>query len=94
MKLFQTSTKHHVSESWSLKLSDQYTDKDVWDCDADLQVPVMTGALIEGAATFLCRIVSRMISEIEPRFGGAIDALVGTSLVLAGEHRFFFLSFF
>ena len=54
----------------------------------------MTGALIEGAATFLCRIVSRMISEIEPRFGGAIDALVGTSLVLAGEHRFFFLSFF
>jgi len=73
----------YVQTVWSLKLSDQYTDKDVWDCDADLQVPVMTGALIEGAATFLCRIVSRMISEIEPRFGGAIDALVGTSLVLA-----------
>lgn len=46
----------------------------------------MQGALIEGVATFLCRIVSKSIAELEPRFGGVIDAFIGTSLVVAGMH--------
>jgi hypothetical protein len=50
-----------------------------------LQVPAFQGALIEGVATFLCRIVSKLIAEIEPRFGGVLDAFIGTSLVVAGN---------
>jgi len=40
--------------------------------------------LIEGVATFLCRIVSKSIGELEPRFGGTMDAFIGTALVVAG----------
>lgn len=48
------------------------------------QVPALQGAVIEGVATFLCRVVSKKIAEIEPRFGGVLDAAIGTSLVIAG----------
>jgi hypothetical protein len=41
--------------------------------------------MIEGVATFLCRIMSKIIAEIEPRFGGVLDAFIGTSLVVAGN---------
>lgn len=41
--------------------------------------------LIEGVATFLCRIVSKSIAELEPRFGGTMDAFIGTALVVAGN---------
>ena len=44
----------------------------------------LSGAAIEGVATFLCRVVSKKIAEIEPRFGGVLDAAIGTSLVIAG----------
>ncbi len=30
--------------------------------------------------------VSKTISELEPRFGGALDAFIGTSLVVAGNY--------
>ena len=76
----------YVQFLWDLNLSEPaYAHKNLWDCDADLQVPALQGAAIECAATFLCRVVSRAIGEIEPRFGGALDALIGTSLVVAGK---------
>lgn len=49
------------------------------------QVNLYLGALIEGLATFACRIVSRTLSEIGPRHANLIDSFVGTSLVVAGK---------
>ncbi|EFX67799.1 aquaporin-11-like [Daphnia pulex] len=72
----------YVQYTWDLELSG-HINRSVWDCDADLHVPAFQGALIEGVATFLCRIVSKLIAEIEPRFGGVLDAFIGTSLVVA-----------
>jgi len=52
-------------------------------CTADLQIPVMYGALVEGVATMLCRLTSKFLSEKEPQYANAIDSFVATSLVVA-----------
>jgi len=52
-------------------------------CTADLAVPVLHGAVIEGVATWVCRIGSRLISMKEPQYAVAIDSFVATSMVCA-----------
>merc|ERR1712012_309030 len=52
-------------------------------CTADLTVPVLHGAVIEGVATWVCRIGSRLISMKEPQYAVAIDSFVATSMVCA-----------
>ena len=52
-------------------------------CSADLTVPVLHGAIIEGVATWVCRIGSRLISMKEPQHAVAIDSFVATSMVCA-----------
>ena len=61
------------------------------DCAADLQVPVYLGFLIEGLLTCACRIVSRTLGEIEPKFASAIDSFFATSMVVLGMfiYKFF-----
>lgn len=39
---------------------------------------------MECIATCICRVVSRVLSELNPRFSTVIDAFVGTALVVAG----------
>lgn len=34
----------------------------------------------------LCRLTSKMIAAVEPKFGGSIDAFIGTSMVVAGNY--------
>lgn len=48
------------------------------------QVSALTGALVECGATCMCRVVSRILGDLNPRFSTVIDAFVGTSLVVAG----------
>ncbi|CAH2216065.1 jg23242 [Pararge aegeria aegeria] len=48
-----------------------------------LQVPVLYGAMVEGIATCLCRLASRSLSDLNPRYATAIDSFIGTSLVVA-----------
>merc|ERR1712227_1152685 len=48
-------------------------------CTADLTVPVLHGAVIEGVATWVCRIGSRLISMKEPQYAVAIDSFVATA---------------
>lgn len=55
------------------------------DCTADLQVPVIAGFLIECVLTCACRLVSRALGEIEPKFASAIDSFFATSMVVLGE---------
>jgi len=52
-------------------------------CTADLTVPVLHGAVIEGVATWVCRIGSRLISMKEPQYAVAIDSFIATSMVCA-----------
>jgi len=52
-------------------------------CSADLTVPVLHGAIIEGVATLVCRLGSRLIAMKEPQYAVAIDSFVATSMVCA-----------
>lgn len=54
------------------------------ECTADLQVDIISGALIEAAATCLCRLTSRILSETNAKFGNYLDAFFGTMMVVAG----------
>lgn len=73
----------YVQMYWALEISDTHKNKAFEDCTADLQVPVLYGVIIEGIATCLCRLASRSLSDINPRFATAIDSFIGTSLVVA-----------
>ncbi|KAJ8714872.1 hypothetical protein PYW08_004853 [Mythimna loreyi] len=73
----------YVQMYWALEISETHKDKAFEDCKADLQVPVLYGAVIEGIATCLCRLASRSLGDYNPRFATAIDSFIGTSLVVA-----------
>nr|AWT57817.1 Aquaporin AQP12L1 [Chilo suppressalis] len=73
----------YVQMYWALEISETHKDKAFEDCKADLQVPVLYGAVVEGVATCLCRLASKALGDLNPRFSTAIDAFIGTSLVVA-----------
>merc|ERR1711872_949911 len=52
-------------------------------CSADLTVPVLHGAIIEGVATLICRLGSRLVALKEPQYATAIDSFIATSMVCA-----------
>lgn len=70
---------------WSLELVETHKGKAYEDCVADLQVPMVIGAIIEAVSTCMCRIMSRMLAETDSRFGTILDAFFGTLMVVAGE---------
>ncbi|XP_072944880.1 aquaporin-11 isoform X2 [Epargyreus clarus] len=74
----------YVQMYWALEISDTHKDKAFEDCKADLQVPAIYGAVVEGIATCLCRLASKSLGDLNPRFATAIDSFIGTSLVVAG----------
>lgn len=43
----------------------------------------MLGAVIEGIATMLCRLTSKLLSDNEPQYANAIDSFIATALVVA-----------
>lgn len=67
---------------WWLELTDNHEGRAFESCAADLQVHPYIGAFIEGLATLLCRVASKSIAELNPRFGTIIDSFVGTTLVV------------
>ncbi|XP_063537462.1 aquaporin-11 isoform X2 [Cydia strobilella] len=73
----------YVQMYWALEISETHKDKAFEDCKADLQVPVLYGAAVEGIATCLCRLASKSLGDLNPRFATAIDSFIGTSLVVA-----------
>ncbi|XP_046406198.1 aquaporin-11 [Ischnura elegans] len=68
---------------WRLELADTHVGRAEEDCTADLQVTMFVGALIEATATCLCRVCSRALGDLQPSFSTALDAFIGTSLVVA-----------
>lgn len=73
----------YIQVIWWLELCDTHKNRAFEQCTADLQVPVLVGAVIEGVATALCRIASRAIADLEPKFASIIESFIGTSLVVA-----------
>jgi len=73
----------YVQMYWALEITDTHKDRAFEDCKADLQVPMLYGAIIEGIATCICRLTSKSLGDLNPRFSTAIDAFIGTSLVVA-----------
>lgn len=75
----------YIEFLWSLEISSTHVgqSKTVYKCQADLQVPVLLGMLVEGFATFLCRFMSRVFSKKLPKFSMILDAIFGTLLVVS-----------
>ncbi|KAM3959645.1 aquaporin isoform 2-T2 [Aphomia sociella] len=73
----------YIQMYWALEISETHKDKAYEECRADLQVPVIYGAVVEGVATCLCRLASKSLGDLNPRFATAIDSFIGTSLVVA-----------
>ena len=44
---------------------------------------MLAGAVIEGVATLLCRLTSKYLGDLEPKYASAIDSFVATALVVA-----------
>lgn len=53
--------------------------------DILLKVNPYMGALIDGFATFLCRLVTRTLREKNVKFSGIIDSLISISLAIPGK---------
>lgn len=77
----------YVQFYWWLELTNNHEGRAFEDCTADLQVDPYIGATIEGIATLMCRIASKSIAELNPRFGTIIDSFVGTTLVVLGRYH-------
>ncbi|XP_015595611.1 aquaporin-11 isoform X2 [Cephus cinctus] len=73
----------YIQLLWFLEIVPTHKDRAFEDCTTDLQVPVIYGAFIECIATCMCRVASRVLGDLNPRFATAIDSFVGTSLVVA-----------
>lgn len=68
---------------WWTEISPTYEGRAFEDCTADLQCSPYMGAIIEGVATLLCRLASKTIAELNPKYATIIDSFIGTSLVVA-----------
>merc|ERR1711997_1322071 len=77
----------YIQILWNLEVAETHVSRShsaAWDkCSADLQIPVLYGAIVEGVATMLCRLTSKYLSDKEPQYAGAIDSFIATSLVVA-----------
>ncbi|KAJ8916150.1 hypothetical protein NQ315_004517 [Exocentrus adspersus] len=87
-------TFSYVQLLWELELVETHKGKAYEDCTADLQVDMIAGAVIEGVATCICRLISRTLSESNAKFafnfsGGYFNPALATSLKLGCEGNTF-----
>ncbi|KAB7495657.1 Aquaporin-12A [Armadillidium nasatum] len=71
-----------VKQLWMLEMAATHKGRGVEDCSADLQVPFLFGFLIECVLTCFCRLFSRSLGELEPKFSNIIDSFFATSMVV------------
>ncbi|XP_018026270.1 aquaporin-11 [Hyalella azteca] len=74
-----------VKRLWVMELAVTHVGRGVDVCSADLQVPVLYGFLIEMVLTCACRLVSRGLGELEPKYASYIDSFFATSMVVLGH---------
>ncbi|XP_022916869.1 aquaporin-11 [Onthophagus taurus] len=73
----------YIQILWSLELVETHQGRAFEECSTDLQVSVILGSIIEGIATCICRIFSRILGETNSRMGNILDAFIGTLMVVA-----------
>lgn len=73
----------YVQLYWGVEMVWTHEGRAFDDCTADLQVPMVWGALIECIATLLCRIASRALADSGLSFAPMLDSFISTSLVVA-----------
>lgn len=77
----------YIQILWNLEVAETHVGRShsaAFDkCSADLQIPLLFGAIVEAGGTMLCRLTSKFLSDKEPQYAGAIDSFVATSLVVA-----------
>ncbi|XP_011253414.1 aquaporin-11 [Camponotus floridanus] len=73
----------YIQMLWAFQLVSTHKNRAYGDCTTDLQVSAIIGTLVECIATCICRVVSRVLADLNPRFSTVIDAFVGTALVVA-----------
>ncbi|EEB11631.1 Aquaporin-12A, putative [Pediculus humanus corporis] len=82
---------------WSLELIENHENRAYEDCTADLQVSALQGFLIEGGGTLVYQLISKIINDMQPRYGTIIDSFIATTFdrtggyynpVLATSHKF------
>jgi len=77
----------YIQILWSLEVAETHIGRShghAFDkCSADLQVSVLAGAAIEGVATLLCRLTSKYLGDLNPKYAAQIDSFIATSLVVA-----------
>lgn len=73
----------YIQLLWALQLASTHKNRAYAECTTDLQVSAIIGTCVECIATCICRVVSRVLGELNPRFSTIIDAFVGTSMVVA-----------
>ncbi|KAF2368393.1 Aquaporin-like [Trinorchestia longiramus] len=71
-----------VKKLWVMELAATHVGRGVDACSADLQVPVLYGFLIELLLTCACRLVSRGLGELEPKYASSIESFFATSMVV------------
>ncbi|XP_045582521.2 aquaporin-11 [Procambarus clarkii] len=67
---------------WMTEVAEAQGSLRVDDCLAALQVPVAVGFLLESLLTCSCRLFSRALGEVKPKFASAIDSFFATCMVL------------
>lgn len=77
-------TFRYVQILWAMELVETHRGKAFEECVADLQVHMVVGAVIEAAATCLCRFTSKMLAAAQNRYANVLDAFFGTMMVVAG----------
>ncbi|XP_030757663.1 aquaporin-11 [Sitophilus oryzae] len=76
-------TFRYIQVLWSLELVETHMDKAYEDCTADLQVDMISGAVIEATLTCFCRLASRILAETSWKYSHILDAVFGTLMVVA-----------
>ncbi|XP_017769512.1 PREDICTED: aquaporin-12 [Nicrophorus vespilloides] len=73
----------YIQILWSLELTENHRGRADEECTADLQVPMLFGAMVEGIATCLCRLTSKFLGDTEARFASTVDSFFATMMVVA-----------
>lgn len=67
-----------VRRLWAVEMAATH----VPECSSDIQVPVVFGFLIEAVLTCACRLFSRALGELRPKFASIIDSFFTTAMVI------------
>jgi len=71
---------------WALEIAETHVGRShsaVYNvCSADLTIPVLHGAIMEGICTLGCRLGSRLITMKEPQYAAAIDSFIATTFIV------------